>query len=72
MGTNKYAIEMKPIGGGPRHGQMSVVYGVERAPEDRDASLNHVRSIFTELIRTSLTGRSCAPRGTSEIFFTTS
>src|SRR5664279_5473906 len=28
-------------------------------------------SIFTEFSRTSFTGRSCAARGTSEIFFTT-
>ena len=32
----------------------------------------HGRSILTEFTRTSFVGRSCEPRGASEIFFTTS
>ncbi len=40
-GDEQYAIEMKLIGCRAGHGQMGVVYGVERAPEDRDS----IRSI---------------------------
>jgi hypothetical protein len=48
---------------------VSLVHGIERAAEkDEFQSL----SILTELMRTSLIGRSCAPRGTSEIYSTTS
>src|ERR1039458_7842708 len=36
------------------------------------ARVFYTRSIFTEFTRTSFTGRSCAPRGTCEIFSTTS
>src|SRR5262245_49584677 len=65
----QYPIQMKP--GNRLAGDFEVrsVNRIERSTENRDS---HFRSMVTEWTRTSLTGRSCAPRATTEIFFTTS
>lgn len=65
------AIQVKPIRRFPRQRQVCLVNRVERAAENRQPQLAYALSIFTEWIRTSLTGRSCELRGTPEIFCTT-
>ena len=74
-GDEQNAVQVESLGGLRRDRQVGVVNGIEGAAEDRqphDWAAAYLRSILTEFTRTSFSGRSCAPRGTSEIFFTTS
>src|SRR4051812_25950560 len=68
-GNEDDTLQRESIGGGACDRQVSLVNGIERAAEDCELQACW---IFTELTRTSLTGRSIAPRGTLEIFSTTS
>jgi hypothetical protein len=69
-GNEENLFEIEAVRRGPRDLDMSVVDGIECPAEQRDQ--NQLRSIFTELILTSLAGLSCELRGTLEIFSTTS
>jgi hypothetical protein len=72
-GRNKQnARDREGIRGRARNAQMGVVYGVERAPKDRQTRNGYTFSIFTELILTGVFGRSCESFGSLEIFSTTS
>ena len=68
-GDEQNTIEVESSRGLAGDGKVRLVDGVECAAEKREP---HTRSIFTEWTLTSLTGRSWAPRGTREIFSTTS
>ena len=68
-GDEEHEIEREAVGGFAGNRQVRVVNGIESAAEDCESQ---GLSILTELMRTSLTGRSPVPRGTSEMRLTTS
>ena len=65
------AVQVKSYRCLTRQRQVCFVNGIERAAENRQPQLAYALSIFTELMRTSFCGRSWAPLGTPEIFWTT-
>jgi len=73
-GNEEDAVQRAPRGSFAGHCQMARVNRIEGAAKDRQfhGVRLYVFSIFTELSRTSFTGRSPALRGTFEIFSTTS
>ena len=67
----EHAVEVKAIGGLRATATCASEWD-PRSAENSESHRTYVRSIFTELMRTSLFGRSCELRGSSEIFRTTS